>query len=73
MAAKAAHRWQIKGQWGRLKPVTSDYLEDIGLPSKGDNRHAIPAFALPELGLIARQAARLQGPRAVLRENFRKI
>lgn len=28
----------FSGAWGRLKPVTLDPLESMGLPSKGDNR-----------------------------------
>lgn len=29
------------GRGSRLKPVYVDYLESIGLPSKGDNRYQI--------------------------------
>lgn len=27
------------GPWGRLKPVELDPLQDMGLPSKGDDRY----------------------------------
>ncbi|PHH92061.1 hypothetical protein CDD83_9087 [Cordyceps sp. RAO-2017] len=28
----------LTGPWGRLKPVEQDFLDSMGLPSKGDNR-----------------------------------
>lgn len=29
---------QPSGPWSRLKPISIDPLESVGLPSKGDNR-----------------------------------
>lgn len=40
MAAENAVGREPNRPWGRLKKVRNDPLESIGLPSKGDNRHA---------------------------------
>ncbi len=37
----ASNRQAGRG-WSRLKPISVDYLESIGLPSKGDNRYVTP-------------------------------
>ncbi len=40
MIAKTALGREPNRPWGRLKNVKYDPLESIGLPSKGDKRHA---------------------------------
>jgi len=40
MAAKAAVGRELNRPRGRLKKIRDDPLENLGLPSKGDNRHA---------------------------------
>lgn len=38
MMSSVNARHQQRGGWNRLKPVSVDYLDSIGLPSKGDTR-----------------------------------
>lgn len=38
--------------WNRLKPISVDYLESIGLPSKGDNRYAFPLLLQSLINLV---------------------
>lgn len=52
--------------WSRLRSVQADPLEEMGLPSKGDTRHADSRNVAREAQADNRQASRLQSSGDIL-------
>lgn len=65
----AGHRRPSVG-WNRLKNVQVDPLDEIGLPSKGEKRHASVHPSRGDSMLINCQTSRSQDTRGLLWQNY---
>lgn len=69
----AGHRRPSVG-WNRHKNVQADPLDEIGLPSKGEKRHAASVYpSRGESMLSNRQTSRSQDTRGILWQNYRPL